>query len=586
MSEPAIQAVSQRYGIQAVSAHLAMCAATAVLMTLAFPLPGWSFMAFFALVPVGVLAMRTRRLWTLAWTSYAVFFVWWTLRVIWLREVQTFAPLGIALVCAGYFSAALIALASVQRRFKGAMTLTLPIFWCAQEVARSVWPVGGFAWFTLGTSQAAWRVGEHPGYLVQTADLFGWVTVSFLVAMTSGLIVDLIARPLIKRYSDGRVRPRRTVLTAAVLWAGCMGASFYYGYLSIQETPDPLSADAQTASVGIVQTNVPQSNKISGTREQKEIDFDRLLELSEQAAADHPKPDLILWPETMVQEPVNDEALGLSPQFNPPFDELIPEVRSRIQGHSDRFGIPLMVGNPARYVYDNNRSMNSALFVTPGSDTFRRYSKMHLVPMGEYIPGPAWVRDLFLKHLSPYDYDYTVQPGEGIVIFEVDEVELLGQPDAGSEAASHPLRLATPICYEDAVAIQCRKMVYGNDGIKRADMLLNLTNDGWYPGSHQGYQHLQIAAMRCIENRVPMARSVNTGVSGMIDSAGRVGPLVTVGGEHQEVDGYVNATVAIDPRTTLYGRVREAAWVGLCGVALLLLLGVLVPGKTKRGEST
>ncbi|MEM6504760.1 MAG: hypothetical protein AAF711_04765, partial [Planctomycetota bacterium] len=66
MSEPAIQAVSQRYGIQAVSAHLAMCAATAVLMTLAFPLPGWSFMAFCALGPVGVLAMRTRRLWTLA----------------------------------------------------------------------------------------------------------------------------------------------------------------------------------------------------------------------------------------------------------------------------------------------------------------------------------------------------------------------------------------------------------------------------------------------------------------------------------------------------------------------------------------
>ncbi|MEM9345306.1 MAG: apolipoprotein N-acyltransferase [Planctomycetota bacterium] len=586
MSEPAIQAASQRYGIQAVSAHLAMCAATAVLMTLAFPLPGWSFMAFFALVPVGVLAMRTRRLWTLVWTSYAVFFVWWTLRVIWLREVQTFAPLGIAVVCAGYFSVALVALALVQRRFKGAMTLTLPIFWCAQEIARSVWPVGGFAWFTLGTSQAAWRPGEHPGLLVQTADLFGWVTVSFLVAMTSGLIVDLIARPLIKRYNDGRIRPRRTILTAAVLWLGCMGASFYYGYRSIRDTPDPLSADTQSAVIGIVQTNVPQSNKISGTPEQKAKDFDRLLELSERAAADHPKPDLIVWPETMVQEPVNDEALALSPQFNPPFDQLIPEIRSRIQGHSDRFGVPLMVGNPARYVYDNNRSMNSALFVTPGSDTFQRYSKMHLVPMGEYIPGPAWVRDLFLKHLSPYDYDYTVQRGEAIVIFEVDEVDVIDQPDAGSEVGSHPLRLATPICYEDAVAIQCRKMVYGNDGIKRADLLLNLTNDGWYPGSHQGYQHLQIAAMRCIENRVPMARSVNTGVSGMIDSAGRVGLLVTVGGEHQEVDGYVNATVALDPRTTLYGRVREAAWVGLCGVALLLLLGVLVPSATKRTELT
>ena len=57
----------------------------------AFPLPGWSFMAFFALVPVGVLAMRTRRLWTLAWTSYVVFVAWWVLRVVWLRHVGPIA---------------------------------------------------------------------------------------------------------------------------------------------------------------------------------------------------------------------------------------------------------------------------------------------------------------------------------------------------------------------------------------------------------------------------------------------------------------------------------------------------------------
>lgn len=574
MAEAKRETFNQRHGIQSVPAHLAMCTATAVLMTLAFPLPGWSFMAFFALVPVGVLALRTRRVWTLAWTSYLVFFVWWALRVMWLGHVGGFAPLAIGFVCAGYFCVALVGLALVQRRFKGAMTLTLPIFWCAQEIARSVWPLGGFAWFNLGNALAAWRPGEHPGYLIQSADLFGWVTVSFLVAMTSGLIVDLIARPLIKRRANGRVRPRRTVLAAVVLWVGCVGSALIYGYQRIANTPDAANLDTPTAVLGIVQTNVAQNNKIRGTAEQRAKDFDRLLELSEQSAADHPKPDLIVWPETMVLKPVNDEAYALAEagQLREPFSTQFAQARQRIQSHSDRFGIPLMIGNSAKLFSDHDKSMNSALYVAPGSDTFHRYSKMHLVPVGEYVPGPQWFRDFFFEHFSPYDFDYTVQPGEGVVIFEVDD----------ADAPSQPLRVATPICYEAAVAIQCRKMVYGNDGVKRVDMLVNLTNDGWYMSSHQRYQHLQLAVMRCIENRVPMARSVNTGVSGVIDSAGRVGPLVTEGGAHQDVDGYVNATVALDSRVTVYGRVREGAWVGICAAALLLLLGVMVPHKSQR----
>ncbi|MFK7789650.1 MAG: apolipoprotein N-acyltransferase, partial [Phycisphaeraceae bacterium] len=545
------------------------------------------FMAFFALVPVGVLALRTQRVWTLAWTSYVVFLAWWAFRVMWLRHVGGFAPFGIAIVCAGYFSIAIVALALVQRRFKGAMTLTLPIFWCAQEIARSVWPLGGFAWFNLGNALAPWRPGEHPGYLIQSADLFGWVTVSFLVAMTSGLLVDLIARPLIKRRSNGRVRPRRTAVAALVLWVGCVGSAFVYGHQRLANSPDASDPTTPVAVVGIVQTNVAQDNKIRGTAEQKAADFDRLIELSEQAAADHPKPDLIVWPETMVTLPINNEMAALAEEGRliDPFNDLITDTRARVQQHSDRFGIPLIVGSQARKPSEHERNMNSALFVKPGGDTFQRYSKMHLVPVGEYVPGPQWFRDLFFEHFSPYDHDYTVEPGESIVIFEIDGVEVVDDPAlSDDEKTSHPLRLAAPICYEAAVAIQCRKMVYGNDGIKRADMLVNLTNDGWYTSSHQRYQHLQIAVMRCIENRAPMARSVNTGVSAMIDSAGRVGPMITEGGLHQDVDGYANAIVALDPRVSLYGQVREGAWAGICAAAILLLLGVLVPHTSNRSK--
>jgi len=582
MTEDPHEAVSERYAVRSAWAHLGMCAATAVLLTLSFPLPGWSFMAWFALVPVGLLAMRTSRLWTLMWTSYLVFFVWWSLRVIWLQHVETFAPLGIAVVCAGYFSLALVLLAAVQRRFNSAMTLTLPLFWCSQEILRGVWPLGGFAWFTLGSSQAAWRVGEHPGYFVQCADLFGWVGVSFLIAMTSGLVVDLVARSLTKRRPNGSLRLRRTTITAVFLWLCCFTAAGVYGYYRLDQAPDLADLATPRITLGVVQTNVPQSNKMEGSGDdllkRKLEDLDNMIQLSLDSAEDDPRPDLISWPETMITFPINDESYKLALEnrmdYLPP--ELILYFRKQVQDHVDRIGIPVVVGSQAGSFSGHGRSMNSALFALPGKNTMPRYSKMHLVPMGEYIPGPPKLRELFMKYFSPYDFDYTVEPGEGIVVFEVPSHE------PAADHAQAPVRFATPICYEDAVAQQCRQMVYGQNGVKRADLLVNLTNDAWYPGSHQGYQHLQLAVMRCIENRVPMSRSVNTGVSGVIDSSGRVLEIVTVAGEQQEVAGHVNVTVALDGRTSIYGQVREAAWVGLCATSGLLFLGVLLPSSSKR----
>lgn len=577
------ESVVERYGVRSTWSHLAMCTATAVLLTLSFPRPGWSFLAWFALVPVGVLTMRTRRLWTLAWTSYAVFFGWWALRTMWLGNVQPAAPFAMAGVCALFFTVCLVMLAMVQRRFNGAMTLTLPVFWTAQEIVRSVWPVGGFAWFTLGSSQAAWQVGQHPGLIVQTADLFGWPTVSFLVAMTSGLIVDLIARPITRRKATGRLRPRRTFVTGLCLWVVCISAALIYGYGRLAQAPMLGQPGVRSVVIGIVQTNVPQSNKLEGDPAERaakrEDDFQRLLTLSKASASDEPRPDLILWPETVVLEPINDEMLARidAGQINAEASASILARREAVQGHADATGVSLVIGNSAWGFADHERKMNSALVVEPGASSWPRYSKMHLVPMGEYIPGPTWVRERLLKMLSPYDYDYTLEPGVGVVVFE-----LMPTTGARGRVDQTPIRVTTPICYEDAVAIQCRKMVYDDRGEKRSDLLLNLTNDGWYPGSHQGYQHLQIAALRCIENRVPMARSVNTGVSGLIDSSGRVTAVVSVGGKSQLVEGYANAPAVLDTRVTLYGKLRESVWIGLCAAAGLLWLGAWVPRRSKR----
>ena len=98
-------------------------------------------------------------------------------------------------------------------------------------------------------------------------------------------------------------------------------------------------------------------------------------------------------------------------------------------------------------------------------------------------------------------------------------------------------------------------MIYARTGEKRADLLINLTNDGWFVGTSQGAQHFQQAVLRCVELRVPMVRSVNTGISGFIDSIGRVGPLVQEGGRIRGIEGFATKAIELDNRRSVYGRI-------------------------------
>ena len=258
--------------------------------------------------------------------------------------------------------------------------------------------------------------------------------------------------------------------------------------------------------------------------------------------------------------------------------------RDRLDAYVAGSRVPMIVGGRAKFVADDDRLMNSAFLIEPGADSYPRYSKQQLVPFGEYIPGPGWIKSYFIEHLSPYGpgVDYTLRPGERATVFEV-EVDRGDVSDLASLPES--FRAAAPICFEDVVGHLCREMVYGNTGEKRVDVLVNVTNDGWFAGTHQGWQHMQIASLRCIENRVPMVRSVNTGVSGFIDSSGRVTQVVGSDGKSQEVAGHATAVVTLDQRTTLYGRIGEAGPVGVGLTAVLLLLLTRVPPRSARVAS-
>jgi apolipoprotein N-acyltransferase len=226
---------------------------------------------------------------------------------------------------------------------------------------------------------------------------------------------------------------------------------------------------------------------------------------------------------------------------------------------------------------------NSAFLYRPDvGQAPKRYDKIHLVPFGEYIPlkeSIPLIAELVVK-LSPYDYDYHLTRGQDYTIFEIAE----GQRKYG---------FGVLICYEDTDPGVTRKMVLDDSGAKRADWLVNISNDGWYVRykgakvlpSTELSQRTAISVFRAIENRISILRSVNTGISCIIDSVGRIkdgylaGDLPSPAMAREGVGGWFVDRISTDERITFFSRSRRwlnfSCAIGFPVVIMLFLIGII-----------
>ncbi len=194
---------------------------------------------------------------------------------------------------------------------------------------------------------------------------------------------------------------------------------------------------------------------------------------------------------------------------------------------------------------DGSINVYSAAFhFCPGGAERCRYEKQVLVPMGEYIPF-SLVRDLAAR----YGILASFTPGAGAKVFKCDET---------------PFGIS--ICYEETFGHLMRE----NRSLG-ADLLVNVTNDGWYPNSRLSQQHFDHARARTVEMGIPLIRSANTGVTGAIDSLGRVvavlekeqAPLI-------DGPGAIKVEVPLYHYSTLYTHLGD----GLAVVLSLLIIGL------------
>ena len=167
-----------------------------------------------------------------------------------------------------------------------------------------------------------------------------------------------------------------------------------------------------------------------------------------------------------------------------------------IQSRVDSSGIPVLSGTvDRRFGLDGEKEyFNSTMLLLP-ENKYRMYEKIHLVPFAEYIPFSN--RFPLLKKFNFGQGNFS--HGNEFVVYEWDSI-----------------RFSSLICYESSIPGICRRFVQ-----KGADILMILTNDGWLGNTTGPYQHYQVAILRAIENRVPVVRSANTGISGVILANGR-----------------------------------------------------------------
>jgi len=522
---------------------------TAGLLWLSFTPVDAGPLAWIALAPI-ILLIRlpqpTRWMYTALFVTGLVNFV---ATLQWMRygdPTMIIAMVALAAYCAAYFPIFVALSRFAHHRWGLPLVLAVPVIWTGMEYARA--HIGtGFAWYFLSHTQYRWLE------LIQISDITGAYGVSFIVAMGNAALAGLVSVGWLRRLGlltqEGALlqstRTFRAALVPVLITAVTLGGVLGYGMLRRHQaefTAGPRVALIQGNFVASLRQKPPEPEDVYITH----------ARLTGMAVRE--QPDLIVWPEAMFPAPLVEADPALTTeQLVEKFPNIKPEVwtdgriRRDLGRESQKAGAALLWGIHAmRAESDGLKQFNSAAFVTPEMGLVGRYDKRHLVPFGEYLP----LRNVlpFLQFFTPYGGNSGLQAGVQPAVFEYKS-----------------WRFAPVICFEDTVPHVVRTAAAAGLAMEQprpVDVLVNLTNDGWFHGSSELDQHLITAAFRAVECRAPMVRAVNTGLSAIIDGDGAIlEPDVFIDGDRRRDSDLPPRTSTRDPKTGKRHRQMTAALI-------------------------
>jgi apolipoprotein N-acyltransferase len=402
---------------------------------------------------------------------------------------------------------------AVERLSHRGYTLALvgaPFLWICTEVFRAYLPEISFPWALLGYPPA-----ENPA-LLQLTTITGIYGLSFLAAAFNALLLWCDCGP------GERLKPRLGIFAAALaalLLVMIAGPRFV-----------PHAGAHHLARV--VQPNFPENTEYNGDWfADHKSELAELENLSLRPSSGPQQPDLLIWPEAPAPFSFQDARFGpyisrLATEFHHPVIVGVIEWKPETQNGRNTL-VPF----------------NSAAMLNASGQRVFDYDKMHLVPFGEYEP-------------FPFIHQVVTSVSQEVGGFRKGTRRAVGHFDDGETVSVF-------ICYEAIYAAEVRAFVD-----RGAELLINISNDGWFGTSEAAEQHLRMVRVRAVENRRWIVRDTNSGITASIDPYGNVTRVL-------RRDVRASADLPYDFRTdkTIYTRFSDwFAWMCVAVSAILIIL--------------
>ncbi|HEU4768108.1 MAG TPA: apolipoprotein N-acyltransferase [Pyrinomonadaceae bacterium] len=490
-------------------------AATTLLLIFSFPNFEFWFLAWIGLVPLLVAIARRpspRRALLLGWAAGTVFFYatcyWLTYSMIHYGGVPTI--IAYVLLLPG---AIVVGLFPALAMMLAALAIKRWGVW-AVLLAPIFWTA--FEWFRLGVTGQLWNaLGYSQAFksaLIQPASWGGVYAVSFLIVLINAAIVLAVMRRTVRSIAAAAVAVIAVVL---VVWQS-----------RVQPLPRLTSDPVMSLCVVAVQPNVPMT-MVKTTEEMKQL-LERHLSLStnalKQCVASNER-NLVIWPESPMNFTYGSDRS---------FQELV--TRFSLENNTS------LLFNSLEPV-PGGGSYNSAVLIN-GNAPITQYDKIRLMPFGEYVPLPQWLPGASL--ITGIVGEFT--PGEKYTLMGVGNY-----------------RAGVFICIESAYPWIARTMT--SEG---ANLLINISNDGYLGPTAVMRQHLANAIFRAVENGRPLLRVTNTGISAEITPRGEIKDQT--GAFEHDVRVWRYSPLEASTSYTKHGD----RFVQLCAAIALILLVVML----------
>ncbi len=400
--------------------------------------------------------------------------------------------------------------------------------WCGLEWLRG-WLFTGFPWNGLGVGL------KNDLVMIQIVDLIGVTGLSFVIVFCSSIFTSLIFR-IAREIKTSRLKAHPDFAVGIIL----IVSIFIYGTNSLTKEKE----DHIEVSVLLVQGGIDQTEKWDANSAQKI--YKRYWDLTTPyLTLEKADFDLVVWPESSLPYSLHDK-------------ETQTYLNNILSVNDFELVLGLNENIPQEGIY------NSIVVLRKNTSTAKTYRKIHLVPFGEYVPLRSALPFLEKLASSAIGVDFT--PGKKAVPIKMSLPE---------HYSVIPL-----VCFEDTFGNLARKFIKNEP-----QLIVNVTNDGWFGKSAASEQHLANAMFRCIELRRPMIRSANTGISCIIDSTGNLHDrwASTPGGKRMiygdtKKNTFITASlpelirIPRNPKLTLYARMGDSFSIILGAISLIAVM--------------